>query len=297
MSATGCEYHFELDNIVEDPLICIRSYMPAGDSAVIRINKTVPVTVIGKIDTALISPSYSLTCNGKEIGLYDTWSENGGLYIKTGSFQSGDRLEITATAQGMETASASTIVPESFPEYSIETFQDEKDGNWMRVHINEMPEKGNFYGAFIEYYADVQYKEEGREPSREYGYVYMDYNDETFPLDYNGFYPYYIYRESRDVVLWSEDETIDGSYEIKMNLNMNNANYRCYERYIKVHLLRFSEEMYRRLYAEAATDNFLASLGFSSPSFTYNSIDNGTGYFGAYSYTCSDWIQERIWEK
>lgn len=297
MSATGCEYHFELDNIVEDPLLCIRSYMPAGDSAVIRLNKTVPVTVIGKVDTTLVSPSYSLKCNGQEIKLYEMWSENGCLHIKTGGFHSGDRLEITATAEGMETASASTIVPEPFPDYSVETFQDEKGFSITKIHLTDMPEKGNYYGAAIEYYSVTEY--EDGSPYREYGFVFVDFNDEELPLDYNGYYPYYIYRGNKDVVLWSEKDMTEGAYEIRMDFKRHpeNYGYKRIERYIRVHLLRFSEEMYRTLYAEAATDNFLASLGFSSPSFTYNSIDNGTGYFGAYSYTCSDWIQERIWEK
>lgn len=299
MSAVGCDYHFELDNIVEDPLICIRSYMPAGDSAVIRLNKTVPVTVIGKIDTTLVSPSYSLKCNGREMELDETWSDNGCLHIKTGGFRSGDRLEITATAEGMEPASASTIVPDRFPDYSVKTFQDEKGNSIAEIHIDEMPENGNFYGAAIEFYADIEYKDDEGEPYKIDGYVFVDFNDEEIPLDYNGYYPYYIYREDKEVVLWSEKDMTEGAYRIRMDFrrNMNNYDNKRIERYIRVHLLRFSEEMYRTLYAEAAMDNFLASLGFSSPSFTYNSIDNGTGYFGAYSYTCSDWILERIWEK
>lgn len=160
-----------------------------------------------------------------------------------------------------------------------------------------MPEKGNYYGAAIEYYSVTEY--EDGSPYREYGFVFVDFNDEELPLDYNGYYPYYIYRGNKDVVLWSEKDMTEGAYEIRMDFKRHpeNYGYKRIERYIRVHLLRFSEEMYRTLYAEAATDNFLASLGFSSPSFTYNSIDNGTGYFGAYSYTCSDWIQERIWEK
>lgn len=291
---TGCEYSFELDNVVEDPLMCIRSYMSVGDSSVIRLNKTVPVTVIRKLDTAIVSPSYSLRCNVNIINPTSVCSENGSLIIRTGGFRSGDRLEITAGAEGTGTASASTVVPEEFPDYSIELFKDEKGEYWVRILINEMPEKGNFYGAAIDYYADMESEEEGKESRREEGHAQIEFNDESLPLDYKGFYPYYINRDDRDIVLWSEEDIADGAYEIRVNLYINPNGYRRIERHIKVHLLRFSEEMYRTLYAEAATDNFLASLGFSSPSFTYNSINNGVGYFGAYSYTCSDWVTETI---
>lgn len=298
LSMTGCEYHFELDNIVEDPLICIRSYIPIEDSTVIRINKTVPVTVIGKVDTALVSPAYSLICNGKEIDPSAVYTDNGSLMIKTGGFRNGDKIEISAVADGTAIASASTTIPEPFPGYRIETSRDENGDSWARILFDDMPENGNFYGAAIEYHAIVQYKNSDHHVEKE-GNVYIRYDDEELPFDYNGYYPYYITCEDglRDVILWDDKDIVGGAYEIRMNFNMRSDQYDIIERNIRIHLLRFSEEMYRHLYAEASMDNFFASLGFASPSFTYNSIDGGTGYFGAYSYTCSEWITETQTER
>ena len=54
-----------------------------------------------------------------------------------------------------------------------------------------------------------------------------------------------------------------------------------------------SEEMYRKLNAEYDADsNPFAGLGLSSPSFTYSNIDNGAGWFCAYSKSISDWMIE-----
>ena len=95
---TGCRYTFDLEGSDLKPMIALRSCICADSTAVIEVHKTVPVTEISKADTALVNPAYSLRCNGKEVDATCEMIGEGGMRISSQAFRSGDRIEVTFSA-------------------------------------------------------------------------------------------------------------------------------------------------------------------------------------------------------
>ena len=91
---TGCRYPFDLDDKNMRPMVAIQSYICADSLVAINVNKTVPLTQIGKADTALINPYYSLKCNGEEVLVRDSMIGDGGMALCSKAFKNGDELEV-----------------------------------------------------------------------------------------------------------------------------------------------------------------------------------------------------------
>ena len=276
---SSCRYSFDINDSGLEPRICVMSYICSGAEAGIEVYKTVPVYATGNADMTLVSPSYSLRCNGEEVDIYSAEVPNDGLMLNSPAFKAGDVLELTVGAEGLETVTASTTVPGNFPEFT-QTYGLDEDGN-RSIIIEYMKEAGSYYGA------NVEYRIEG-----ENGFVYEGF---AFPIegyneisiDNNAYSPVVTYINDKHIFVW--DDEADGKYEIKFRDNTISKGVRKY----RLHLYKLSEEMYRKLNAEYDADsNPFAGLGLSSPSFTYSNIDNGAGWFCAYSKSISDWMIE-----
>ena len=276
---SSCRYSFDINDSGLEPRICVMSYICSGAEAGIEVYKTVPVYATGNADMTLVSPSYSLRCNGEEVDIYSAEVPNDGLILNSPAFKAGDVLELTVGAEGLETVTASTTVPGNFPEFT-QTYGLDEDGN-RSIIIEYMKEAGSYYGA------NVEYRIEG-----ENGFVYEGF---AFPIegyneisiDNNAYSPVVTYINDKHIFVW--DDEADGKYEIKFRDNTISKGVRKY----RLHLYKLSEEMYRKLNAEYDADsNPFAGLGLSSPSFTYSNIDNGAGWFCAYSKSISDWMIE-----
>lgn len=276
---SGCRYSFEINDSGLEPRICVMSYICSGEEAGIEIYKTVPVYATGNADMTLVSPSYSLKCNGEEVDISSAEVPNDGLILNSPAFKAGDVLELTVGAEGLETVTASTTVPGNFPEFT-QTYGLDEDGN-RSIIIEYMKETGSYYGA------NVEYRIEG-----ENGFVYEGFalpieGYDEISIDNNAYSPVVTYINDKHIFVW--DDEADGKYEIKFRDNTISKGVRKY----RLHLYKLSEEMYRKLNAEYDADsNPFAGLGLSSPSFTYSNIDNGAGWFCAYSKTISDWMIE-----
>lgn len=276
---SGCRYSFDINDSGLEPRICVMSYICSGEEAGIEVYKTVPVYATGNADMTLVSPSYSLRCNGEEVDISSTEVPNDGLMLNSPAFKAGDVLELTVGAEGLETVTARTTVPGSFPEFT-QTYGLDEDGN-RSIIIEHKKEAGSYYGA------NVEYRIEG-----ENGFVYEGFalpieGYDEISIDNNAYSPVVTYINDKHIFVW--DDEADGKYEIKFRDNTISKGVRKY----RLHLYKLSEEMYRKLNAEYDADsNPFAGLGLSSPSFTYSNIDNGAGWFCAYSKTISDWMIE-----
>lgn len=276
---SGCRYSFDINDSGLEPRICVMSYICSGEEAGIEIYKTVPVYATGNADMTLVSPSYSLRCNGEEVDIYSAEVPNDGLMLNSPAFKAGDVLELTVGAEGQETVTARTTVPGNFPEFT-QTYGLDEDGN-RSIIIEYMKEAGSYYGA------NVEYRIEG-----ENGFVYEGFalpieGYDEISIDNNAYSPVVTYINDKHIFVW--DDEADGKYEIKFRDNTISKGVRKY----RLHLYKLSEEMYRKLNAEYDADsNPFAGLGLSSPSFTYSNIDNGAGWFCAYSKSISDWMIE-----
>ena len=279
---SGCRYSFDLQDSGLEPRICIISHINEGDEGEIEIYKTVPIYEAGRADMSLVSPSFSVKCNGTEMDVPYELIGNEGLRISLPEFRSGDILELTAGADGLETISASTTVPEAFPEFT-QQFRFDEDNNRSILITYEEGTGKNFYGASVEY--RVPYKLNPNTAFTGFCYPVNGYDELT--IDSNAYSPVAVYVKDKYIFVWNEEAK--GEYEIKFRLD----HYADTGMKFRLHLYRLSEEMYRTLNAEYDSDsNPFAYLGMSSPSFTYTNIKNGVGYFYASSTTVSQWMTE-----
>ena len=276
---SGCRYSFDINDSGLEPRICVMSYICSGEEAGIEVYKTVPVYEAGNADMALVSPSYSLKCNGVEVETTSAVVPNDGLMLHSPAFKSGDVLELTVGAEGLETVTARTTVPEGFPEFT-QTYGFDENGNRCIV-IEYKEEAEEYYGANIEYRIE-------RENGSVYeGFAFPIEGYDEISLDNNAYSPVVTYINGKHIFVW--DDEAEGKYEIKFRDNTISNGVRKY----RLHLYRLSEEMYRKLNAEYDADsNPFAGLGLSAPSFTYSNVDNGTGWFCAYSKAVSEWMIE-----
>ena len=276
---SGCRYSFDINDSGLEPRICVMSYICSGEEAGIEIYKTVPVYATGNADMTLVSPSYSLKCNDEEVDIYSAEVPNDGLILNSPAFKAGDVLELTVGAEGLETVTARTTVPGSFPEFT-QTYGLDEDGN-RSIIIEYMKEAGSYYGA------NVEYRIEGENGFVYEGFAFPIEGYDEISIDNNAYSPVVTYINDKHIFVW--DDEADGKYEIKFRDNTISKGVRKY----RLHLYKLSEEMYRKLNAEYDADsNPFAGLGLSSPSFTYSNIDNGAGWFCAYSKSISDWMIE-----
>ena len=276
---SGCRYSFEINDSGLEPRICVMSYICSGEEAGIEVYKTVPVYATGNADMTLVSPSYSLKCNGEEVDIYSAEVPNDGLILNSQAFKAGDVLELTVGAEGLETVTARTTVPGNFPEFT-QTYGLDEDGN-RSIIIEHKKEAESYYGA------NVEYRIEGENGFVYEGFAFPIEGYDEISIDNNAYSPVVTYINDKHIFVW--DDEADGKYEIKFRDNTISKGVRKY----RLHLYKLSEEMYRKLNAEYDADsNPFAGLGLSSPSFTYSNIDNGAGWFCAYSKSISDWMIE-----
>lgn len=276
---SGCRYSFDINDSGLEPRICVMSYICSGEEAGIEVYKTVPVYEAGNADMALVSPSYSLKCNGVEVETTSAVVPNDGLMLHSPAFKSGDVLELTVGAEGLETVTARTTVPEGFPEFT-QTYGLDEDGN-RSIIIEHKKEAGSYYGA------NVEYRIERENGSVYEGFAFPIEGYDEISLDNTAYSPVVTYINGKHIFVW--DDEAEGKYEIKFRDNTISNGVRKY----RLHLYRLSEEMYRKLNAEYDADsNPFAGLGLSAPSFTYSNVDNGTGWFCAYSKAVSEWMIE-----
>lgn len=276
---SGCRYSFDINDSGLEPRICVMSYICSGEEAGIEVYKTVPVYEAGNADMALVSPSYSLKCNGVEVETSSAAVPNDGLMLHSPAFKSGDVLELTVGAEGLKTVTARTTVPEGFPEFT-QTYGFDENGNRCIV-IEYKEEAEEYYGA------NVEYRIERENGSVYEGFAFPIEGYDEISLDNNAYSPVVTYINGKHIFVW--DDEAEGKYEIKFRDNTISNGVRKY----RLHLYRLSEEMYRKLNAEYDADsNPFAGLGLSAPSFTYSNVDNGTGWFCAYSKAISEWMIE-----
>ena len=298
---TGCRYTFDLDDKNMRPMVAIQSYICADSLVAINVNKTVPLTQIGKADTALINPYYSLKCNGEEVLVKDSMIGDGGMALCSKAFKNGDELEVIFGTADMETVIAKTTIPGPFPEYSLEiTGISTSETRTLKISYEDNPDTDDWYGALVRWQGltRVYYNED-------YYTTYYRTNQQTFPpYNYNDFdiepesySPLVLYWDGGYLYFWKDSDEEDNVYDLMYNYKMqNDYTYGEIENIrIQCSLFKLSEEMYKTLFAKYDVgNNPLKEIGLSSPAHTYSNISNGLGYFCGYSITRSEWISDNL---
>jgi len=291
LTITSCRYSFEIEKIGLETELCVRSMVCADSTVNILLHKAVPITDIEKMDTSIISPILTLKCNGEEVETVMYIADNGGRKFTADAFTAGDKLEIVASAEGVETIMASTIVPDEFPPYEIDTIEIlsygyENEFNTV-IHYQDNPDTQDYYGVCVELlmkFDDPSWPEAlWQTVTVNPGSGYDEIN-----IDPNIYSPTIGKIENKNVFIWKDIEA-DGKYEVRFKSSFTSPNI--IETRARFYLYKLSEELYKTMKADfEASCNPLFYLGLATPSFTYSNINKGLGYFGAYSKTCYDYI-------
>lgn len=286
LAVTGCRYSFDLETYGLEPRLAIRATISADDSVSVLIHKALPINEIGKSDTELENAAVVLKCNGQEVETSSYRQDKTGFRFDTKAFRSGDKIEIIAGADGIQTATAATTIPGVFPDHSIELKHVEDNVRRLLISYEDDPETEDYYGVAI--YSriinkdapDVVYPESTISPLNDW---------DSLHIDPNSYSPVYDYWNGEGIFIWKDEDEADNVYEVLFQHNSNSPSIR--ERHIRCRLYKLSEEMYRTIFADYdASYNPLAYMGLSSPSFTYTNICDGVGWFCSYTDTYSDWI-------
>lgn len=290
---TGCAYSFDLKDSDMKPMLAVRAKICADSAVVIKVDKTVPLTQIGKVDTAMVSPQYSLKCNGVEVETTYEMDGEGGMIIKADSFKSGDKLDFTFSAEGMETVTTSTQIPSAFPKYTV----TQANSGSLKIAYEDNPDEDNYYAAYVQWRGKVaNYDYDGNLlPSQDIidGPVYVAGNYDSLNLDPGAYSPVVVKHEGRSLYFWSDRDEEDNVYDLKFEYAYQGDHI--LDREVRCVLLNLSPQMYRTLFAQYDVEsNPFSELGLSSPSFTYSNIRNGFGHFCGYSITPSQWIADPV---
>ena len=286
----GCRYTFELQTYGLEPRLAVRSEVGAGDSSVIFINKALSVNMVGKEDGNLSDVYLRLTCNGKEVAISKARTDETGFRFDVGQrFSAGDEIRLTAMAEDMETAEASTFIPEPFPAYSIDLSKHDGHIRHMSISYKDDPLTEDWYAASIEY----RFIDHRTGFTYDGDYVVPDKHD-GISMDPEAYIPVWLSRDGDNMFIWKDTDEADDIYDIFFMLGSSTSGTDIEYRF-RCRLYRLSEEMYYRLYAEYDySENPFVTMGLFSPSFTYTNIRNGVGYFHSYNAVCSEWMIENM---
>lgn len=287
VSLAGCRYSFDIEDNGLKPCMCIKSFICADSLVNVDVYKAVPVQHAGKTDMGIVSPSYSLKRNGKEVETSSKDIENYGINLQCEGFSKGDRLEITFCADGVEPAAASTVIPGDFPEFTYRTYRDEDDNWCILLEYKDDKDSRDYYGVSVETRRTIQY--DHNPPFVIQDFASLPYAHNDMSLDQFAYAPVVSRFGAGDMYIWADEDREDDTYEIKYIIG--SEAFGTIESAVRLHLFKLSREMYHHLYADYDSSyNPFSYIGFSSPSFAYSNVMKGCGYFCAYSKDYSDWM-------
>ena len=303
LALTSCKYPFELDYMGAKPMAAIKSYVCADSLVTIDIYKTVPLSQFAEADTALLSPHYTIKCNGVEVSADESIIGAGHMVLKTDAFKRGDKIELVFESDDTETAVANTVIPGTFPDYELKLGKSKDAERNLKIRYKDNPATDDWYGALVKWRGvqgtyvgldELQYDEVTDQsiipPS---GY-------DAIQIEPDAYSPILVYFNGNYLYVWSDSDEDDNEYDLSFNYkpqwygNVTEVK----EVEIQCVLFTLSEEMYKHIFAQFdRRNNPFKDAGFSSPAFTYSNVRNGLGYFCGYSVVQSDWIKDTFFEE
>ena len=303
LALTGCKYSFDLDYQNAQPMVAIKSYICADSLVTIDINKVVPLAELATTDSTLINPHYSLKCNGVEVDCDELQPGISKLSLRTDAFKSGDKIEIVFESDDTEKAIASTIIPDSFPEYELKLGKSNNAERNLKISYKDDPATDDWYGAMVKW-KGIQGRYVGLD---EMQYVEVTDQDIIPPSGYNdlqiepeAYTPILISFKGEYLYVWRDLDEDDDEYDLSFNYRpqWDGEAVEVKETEIQCTLFKLSEEMYRYLFAQFDSySNPFLEAGMSSPAFTYSNVRNGAGYLCGYSVVHSEWIKDNLFEE
>ncbi|MBR1570947.1 MAG: DUF4249 family protein [Bacteroidales bacterium] len=143
----SCEIPFDLEKTSE-PKIYVQCIPAKDGETVLQVLYASPVTE-ADAPVSFHPSSIDIQVNGTRVG-YETDDE--GIIRCTPALEAGDKVSVTVQAEGMETASGSTTVPETpvIEEIGWEKVQvDTTEGTKVTFRLDKEPSEGDCFGLQI----------------------------------------------------------------------------------------------------------------------------------------------------
>lgn len=301
----SCTYTFDLDGADSGQRLFLNCFPDNTGSAVVSVYVSQPVGMKGNIPPDASDARIEVTVNGESRAVRTNEGELSGIrtgvrYIE-GPFSSGDRIFIHAEKDGISVpAECGTVVPESFPGYSISLRKVSDEDLEVRVRYR-IGEKG-YYG--IQIVERVTFVENGEQVSQSSGFVSPKGVSDTSSEISNTGGLTYINFSGGPLMIWEDGifatEGGMGEYSVKISYDSDsgifagpevisgNAVSECE---YSLNLYRLSPEAFRYFYAMSSAElNFLPNMGLSPPVLSYSNVNGGYGVLAGMHLTVSEWI-------
>lgn len=304
---SSCTYHFELDDVNSSPKLVLYSYPGSGDTTVVQLSRSLPVSQKGELVRGLKGADVHLFVNGEMVSLAWTDDSMPGVpaqsYYAVKTFEDGDNVNITAAAEGMKAVSSATIVPSQFPLTSINMALKNGEPNQLQfqIHFTDNVLTEDYYALKVErkrqFWNDGKYSEENSS-------LTLNLDDEPLLNSSSGLDDILMIENVfyQNLYYWDDTKIQGKSYTVRLNTNYE-ADYeddfitpngvehiKCQVKY-KISLYSLSEELYR--YLKSLNDQKNNGLGNSELApirSTYTNVINGIGVVGGCRMFQTEWI-------
>ena len=304
---SSCTYSFELDDVGASPKLVLYSYPGCSDTTVVSLSRSLPVSQKGELVQGLKGADVRLSVNGEAISL--SWTDDSipGVpaqsYYAVKSYKDGDKVSITAMAEGVKAVSSATVIPSKFPLTSIDLALNDGEPNQLQfqIHFTDNVSTEDYYAVKVErkqlFWNNGKYSEKNSSLALNLDNEPLLNNssglDDILMIE-NEFY--------HNLYYWADTKIQGKSYTLRLNTNyeadyeddfITPDGYEHIKKQVKyrITLYSLSQEFYR--YLKSLNDQKNNGLGNSELApirSTYTNVVNGIGVVGGCRMLQTEWI-------
>lgn len=307
LSLVSCEVKFELDSINSKPKIYLQAFPgnAISDTIVIQIAKTRPVNM--PASTEKFNPEVRLSVNGEQLEIrkyskdildFDNAIPDGCLYAVR-KLKPGDKIEISASAEGLPDIKSSSIIPDEFPDAKVTLSETEERGVKVKATFSDNPDSRDYYAVQLICEQLIYFDDEdGTDSVRFIRPISVEAKNNsaissetalgnTIDVTFNGYvfgsYNYTLRCCNDDIFQGGQKTlTLDGRsfYDDTFLPTDKDREYRTY----KLLLYKLSPEFYRfsnMIYKKG--QGGLGQIGLAPSGMSYTNIEGGLGGFAGYT--------------
>lgn len=300
-----------------------------------RINLVVSHPVSGQESSTAVDVTLDVKADGNSVTLardmdYSSDIQEEISYIVQGDFKPGQVLELNASAPGLPSVKARTIVPPAVPEVEIshkevKSYKNKEPDQTMgylttllefRMEVDESHLEDTFWGVQVA--RKTMYETVGTVPD----YKWEEYKEMHGKVEYDDLYVntrfseggalssqeaelYTVFDGGEMLVLPAETEGEESALYayvypeengrlLAASYNDAGERYEIYEFFeYNIRLYRLSSELYHFIRARYVIENanIPIHLGFSPVTYTYTNVEGGLGVFGSVASYESGWFR------
>jgi hypothetical protein len=286
----SCKDNFDIEKMNNQPKLVLYCFPSAQDTTWISVSGATPVTKKGKVKaTALANLVVSYQVNGEEQKIEKDSLNN--LFVVCHQ-KVGDKIDITASAEGYPSINASTVIPEivAIDKVNVTSVTEYDDVQGYTYHFTQFQATFKDDASTTDYYGVRLMADEG---NGRYEWAPLHTNDEPLLYHLSDLDDSFGFSEDVYQNFYAfKDTQINGkSYTLHLDLNLSE----CYDtpKAFKVVLYRITPEYYHFFTSISNTNNSdLQKYGLSQVTPTYSNISKGIGVCGGYALSESNWITE-----